>query len=524
MLSIEEIGRMIDDDRTSVQKAYARKAFDYYEAEHDIRFYRIFYRNGDGELVEDKNRSNARIAHPFFTELIDQQVQYMLSDDGFISSGISELAQDLEKYFDDSFRSELAETLTDTCVYGWGYMYGYVGDKGHIEFSATPSLNVIEVRAKDTQENADHVIYYYDDYVTDTKKTVRRIEVWDKTYISYYVQVDDGEIEWDENAAINPRPHKVWREPDSAELKGMGLGFIPFWRLDNNRKKSSNLKPIKGLIDDYDLMSCSLTNNLVDFDSPLYAVKGFDGDDVGELIENIKAKRHIGLPDGGDVDVKTIEVPYQARVTKMAEDERNIYRFGMGLNSAQAGDGNITNVVIKSRYALLDLKCNKLEKYLRRFIQELLEVALNEINANRGTAYTYADVDVDFKREVMANALDNAQIASIEAQAESARVGTLLNAAALLGEDEALKQICGVLDIDPEGIERITPEGATKEAEQVLRGSRSMYPITSVLQKYSNGKLTRNNAVKMLKMLGVSEEEAAAMLDDKDDLYELTGA
>ena len=40
----------------------------------------------------------------------------------------------------------------------------------------------------------------------------------------------------------------------------------------------------------------------------------------------------------------------------------------MGFNSAQIGDGNITNVVIKSRYALLDLMCYKLKKNLKKFL------------------------------------------------------------------------------------------------------------------------------------------------------------
>ena len=33
----------------------------------------------NGEVVEDETRSNIKICHPFFTELVDQCVQYMLS-------------------------------------------------------------------------------------------------------------------------------------------------------------------------------------------------------------------------------------------------------------------------------------------------------------------------------------------------------------------------------------------------------------------------------------------------------------
>lgn len=112
------------------------------------------------------------------------------------------------------------------------------------------------------------------------------------------------------------------------------------------------------------------------------------------------------------------------------------YRFGMGFNAAQVGDGNVTNVVIKSRYALLDLKCNKLEIRLKQFMRKLLKIVLAEINESGGTDYQMQDVYFDFQREVMANALDNAQIA------------TLLNLATLLDGDTLMENICGVLDID----------------------------------------------------------------------------
>ena len=124
------------------------------------------------------------------------------------------------------------------------------------------------------------------------------------------------------------------------------------------------------------------------------------------------------------------------------------YRFGMGFNAAQVGDGNVTNVVIKSRYALLDLKCNKLEIRLKQFMRKLLKIVLAEINESGGTDYQMQDVYFDFQREVMANALDNAQIELTEAQKQQAQIATLLNLATLLDGDTLMENICGVLDID----------------------------------------------------------------------------
>lgn len=91
-----------------------------------------------------------------------------------------------------------------------------------------------------------------------------------------------------------------------------------------------------------------------------------------DLYQNIHGKKVVGVGNKGEVEIRTVDIPYEARKAKLEEDEKNIYRFGMAFNSSQVGDGNITNIVLKSRYALLDLKCNKMEKRVRNFLKMLI--------------------------------------------------------------------------------------------------------------------------------------------------------
>ena len=69
MLTVEEIKMFIDEDAASVKKHFARIGERYFDGDHDIKNYRMFYFNSDGQLVEDTSRSNVRIQHPFFKEL-----------------------------------------------------------------------------------------------------------------------------------------------------------------------------------------------------------------------------------------------------------------------------------------------------------------------------------------------------------------------------------------------------------------------------------------------------------------------
>ena len=132
----------------------------------------------------------------------------------------------------------------------------------------------------------------------------------------------------------------------------------------------------------------------------------------------------------------------------MNEDEKNIYRFGLAFNSASIGDGNITNVVIKSRYALLDMKCNKITIRLKELFRKLLDIVLEEINSREKTAYQQTDVYFDFTREIITNAQDNAQIALIESQTRGQEINNILNAASKLDEDTILQSICQVFELD----------------------------------------------------------------------------
>ena len=137
MLKEREIIQFMEEDTSSDKKRFARVGQRYYEGEHDIRNYRLYYYNADGQLVEDKTRSNIKISHPFFTELVDQEVQYMLSGkDGFVKSNIPELQNELDSYFNENedFTSELYEVLMGAITKGFEYMYAYKNSEDRIAF------------------------------------------------------------------------------------------------------------------------------------------------------------------------------------------------------------------------------------------------------------------------------------------------------------------------------------------------------------------------------------------------------
>lgn len=477
MLSENEILQFIQDDSSSEKKTMAAIGQRYYEGDHDIRNYTLWYYNADGELVEDKTRSNIRIPHPFFTELTDQAVQYMLSGkDGFVKSDIPALQNELDAYFNENedFTAELYDTITGCFAKGFEYIYAYKNSEGRTAFECADSLGVVEVRAKDTDDATEYVIYHYIDRIEKGKKKIKKIQVWDAQQTYFYVQEQDGKLLLDDSQPINPKPHTIYQKEGDAAIYYEQYGFIPFFRLDNNKKQFSSLKPIKDLIDDYDLMACGLSNNLQDASEYLVVVHNFQGDNLDELMQNIKTKKHIGVDEEGGVDYKTVDIPYEARRVKLELDEKNIYRFGGGLNLSSLKDTSATtNIAIKSAYALLDMRCNKLEIRLKQLMRKLLKVVLAEINEMNGTDYQQKDVYFDFEREVVSNAQENAQIKLTEAQTRQAEITTLLNLASQLDDETLMQLICDELDIDYEEIKGKLPkpeEDDLNNAQDALNG------------------------------------------------------
>jgi len=479
MLTVDEIKQFIDEDAASEKKRFARKGEAYYGGEHDILGFRLFYYNTDGVLVEDKTRSNIKIPHPFFTELVDQATQYILSgEDGFVRSDIPELQTELDAYFNENedFTAELSEALTDSQTKGFSYMYACKNEEGKTAFKCADSIGVVEVEAKFASDKKDHVLYWYIERIDKDGKQVKRIIDFDEANKYFYLQTDEGIVPDKRFMGKNAKPHITYHIPGDSKTYYDNYGLIPFFRSDNTKKQHSSLKPIKPLVDDNDLMASSLSNNLVDFDTPIHLVKGYEGDNLDELQKNLKTKKIIRAGENGGMEVMTVDIPYAARQTKLELDEKNIYRFGFGLNLSGLKDtAATTNIAIKAAYSLLDLKCSKIEIRLKQLMRKLIKVVLNEVNTANGTDYQMKDIYFAFDHEIMSNAQENAAIELTEAQARQTEITTLLNIATHLDNETLMQLICEQLDIDYDDIKGKLPDPdeaktSINDAQNALNG------------------------------------------------------
>lgn len=453
------LNKAIDEDKKSKVKEKARIGQKYYNYKHDILENRIFYIDDNDVVREDHNASNVKIPHAFFTELVDQKVQYLLFNPIEIEVEDETFKEYLKEYYNDDLQLFLQEVVEGFSLKGFEYAYARTNSNDKLSFQVSDSIQTFTVY--DEFNEPKRIVRYYDkDIYRDGKNvTVTYAEVWDDKQVFYFLTSKNKRFMLDDNRELNPRPHILAKSEDGNLLK-RSYDTIPFYRVANNKNETTDLEPIKALIDDYDLMACFLSNNLQDFADAIYVVKGFRGDDLSKLRQNIKAKKTVSVGNDGDVDIKTVEIPVEARKTKLQIDKEAIYKFGMGFDSTQIADstGSVTNVAIQSGYSLLNMKCNKAEARLRALLSWMNEMIVADINRRHGTAYKSSDITIKMERETMTDQKENAEIEKIAAETKAAIIQTIIAAAPRLDDESVLKLICEQFELDWEEVEVVLEE------------------------------------------------------------------
>lgn len=536
---VTALSSAIAQDKMNDFKRQAGVGLNYYNYKHDILDNRIFYVDGNGLLKEDQYASNVKIPHPFFTELVDQKVQYLLSNPIEFETEDEKLKEYLEEYVDEDLQVVLQEVAQGASIKGSEFIYARTTSEDKLKFEVADSMQIIPVYNDDNDIAA--IIRYYARGILKNNKLVMvtYAERWTDQDVTFFVTDDRGKFKLDPAQTPNPRPHVVAVSDDGEKKLGRSYGVIPFYKLMNNYNEMSDLAPIKALIDDYDLMNAFMSNNLQDFTEAIYVVKGFKGDSLDTLRQNIKAKKTVSLPIDGNFEARTFDVPVAARKVKLDLDKENIYKFGMGFDSAQVGDGNITNIVIKSRYALLDLKCNKAEVRLRAMLTWMLKMIVEDIKRRYGGAFDPKDIEVTITRETMVNETDIVTNANTEANTKSVMIQSIIASAPYIGDESTLRLICEQFDLDFNEVQALIEEQdytsglgegtdpaegeldqAVSSVSKTLNGAQ-ITSMMSVVEQVKNGILTADQGIAILtgslgiemtqakKVIGVAEEVAA---------------
>lgn len=382
-----ELGRILADsklikgiitrDRGSVEKKRMVEGNNYYEGEHDVlnKAFNVYYVRGIKKTTNAK--ANYKITNPFHTDLVDQKKDFIMS----VQPTISYNSEEKQKILNEIIGESMWDFLEDACVGAsnqgieWGHVF--INEKGEFDFTIVPAVQLIPDYDNNYKKNLLSMMRYYYVDAQDEKGNLKqktKVEIWTNTEVHFYIENDKGEFIKDISEVDNPRPHwkeflKQGEEIISSENKSWER--VPFFPLLNNKKKISDLKRIKTLIDLYDVVLSQFGNQIEDVKEIQIVIRNYDGTDNEQLIQMFKENGLIKVTGDGGAEPLTLTIPVEAKESIMKMLKENIYRFGRGIDYTGLALNNPTNQTLMFMYSGLDLKANAMIRGLNKFIKEL---------------------------------------------------------------------------------------------------------------------------------------------------------
>ena len=162
-------------------------------------------------------------------------------------------------------------------------------------------------------------------------------------------------------------------------------------------------------------------------------IKNFQGDNYSEFLSQLKKTKAVKVGEDGDVTTSQLQIPTEARSVFLGLTDANIFKFAMAVDTTKLSGNSMTNVAIKAQFADLDLKTDKFESQVRKFIADILEF----IGMYEGKTY---DATVKFNRSMIVNEAE--MIEAVNSSALMLSQKTLLESHPLVEDvEEEMKRI-----------------------------------------------------------------------------------
>ena len=250
----------------------------------------------------------------------------------------------------------------------------------------------------------------------------------------------------------------VTRDAAGEMITGMSnYSALPVVPLYANAEHRSELTPsIKAKIDAYDRISSDFVDNLDKANDVFWVLNNFGGTltELQEMIAMIRstgiiANQSDGVGGNSTAQPHAFEVPYAARQTAMQLLEKGLYKDYMAINMDEITGGSLTNVAIRTATANLNLKADRYEWQVFRFVQQVL--ALLGIKTEQ----------ITFKRQTIAN--ETEMIQNIVAMRQDIDHETALKLNPYIMQEEIQQIMTNV------AAEQMTGAPSVEELERMLR-------------------------------------------------------
>jgi SPP1 family phage portal protein len=424
-----------------------------------------YYESENTAIIEKPSKKykifkEHRVCNGFYKEIVDQAVSYICGKDIIIENLKDDKIIDINDFIYDLY--------LETRKKGIEWLYLYMDKKGDLKYKIIDSTEIIPIYDTEFEDDLKEIIRYYKILVVENDQEYYRykVEVYDTEKVTYYMEDSKGEYFIDMTIQANP----IFYNTNTFRILGKetrtedyGWGVVPFIPLRNNNKDMYDLQSVKKHIDLYDEMISGFANNIELFQEAILKVRDRGAQDWEEFWALLQKYKIVTCDDTsavGDVDFLKVDIPFEARECFLDIVRNNIYEFGQAVDTRKLGDGtNITNVVIKARYANLDLKADAGIKYVKRFIYELYEFVNVYKKIKAQTLEDVENLNIIFNKKMIFN--------------ESEMIENVVKSDGIISKKTNISNHPYVTNIDDE-LEQIEKEEAQYKDEPIIEETKEV--------------------------------------------------
>lgn len=357
--------RVIEEHRSSVAYHNARDAGAYYDGLNPtIANYEKLLYDLQGKAHADMWTANHKLSSSFFRFAVDQQTSYLLGN------GITFGDEHTPEKLCPDFSEEVMDAARDALIMGVSFGFW---DLDHLRV-----FELTEFAPLYDEENGALMAGVRFWQIAPDKPL--RATLYEVDGFTEYLKPDSGGMV----VLQEKRSYKlIQRRTELGSLEifdGGNYPTFPIVPLRNNRRCLSELVGKRNTIDALDLATSNMVNN-VDEGNLIYWVlsncNGMDDLDDAKFIERLKTT-HVAHTDGDEgarADAHTIEAPFAGTNATIDMLKRKLYEDFQAFDASAISAGNQTATAIKASYVPLDLKTDKFEAQVTRFVREVLRLA-----------------------------------------------------------------------------------------------------------------------------------------------------
>jgi len=390
---IDNVKKLYDDfDNKEMLKGQR-----YYRNESDV-LQREIYAYSDGNKVVDRDATNEKVPSGMHKVLVDQKVAYLSGEAmsfGSRSDNQKQLEL-LEEIIGERWEDTLPELIKNASNKGLEWLHPFVNENGEFDYMIVGAEQLIPIYDSHKRFKLTAAIRFY-----SVGENHIKLELWTDTDVTYY-EIIDNKIVIDVTHEINPAPH--FTNAEGTEAKSWGK--VPFIKFANNSEELSDLHFNKLAIDAYEKLMSDAQNTLVDMQELIYALIGYEGEDLGEFQRNLKRYKAVKLSpeDGSDLRTITAEVPTAAYQLQAEMLRKNIITSGQGVDPSPDVIGDApSGVALENLYSLLDMKASMMERKFTLALREFVYFIQVYCELANVGDFDYRDVTFTFNKMLLTN-------------------------------------------------------------------------------------------------------------------------